>query len=61
MERYENDKDLLKIIKETEKEVYKMYDDAVQERNVGQLIYSQRFYDRFIRKTITSICRIHGK
>ena len=28
---YENDKDFTKIIKETEKEVYKMYDDAVQE------------------------------
>ena len=28
---YENDKDMLKIIKETEKEVYQMYDDAVQE------------------------------
>jgi ribonucleoside-diphosphate reductase beta chain len=28
---YENDKDFLKIIKETEKEVYKMYDEAVQE------------------------------
>ena len=28
---YENDKDMLKIIKETEKEVYKMYDEAVQE------------------------------
>ena len=28
---YENDKDFLKIIKETEKEVYNMYDEAVQE------------------------------
>src|SRR5210317_855628 len=28
---YENDKDFLKIIKETEKEVYQMYDEAVQE------------------------------
>ena len=28
---YENDKDFTKIIKETEKEVYKMYDEAVQE------------------------------
>ena len=26
---FENDKDFTKIIKETEKEVYKMYDDAV--------------------------------
>ena len=28
---FEKDKDFLKIIKETEKEVYKMYDEAVQE------------------------------
>ena len=28
---YEKDKDFLKIIKETEKDVYKMYDEAVQE------------------------------
>ena len=28
---YEKDKDFLKIIKETEQEVYKMYDEAVQE------------------------------
>ena len=28
---YENDKDFTKIIKETEKDVYKMYDEAVQE------------------------------
>ena len=28
---YENDSDFTKIIKETEKEVYKMYDEAVQE------------------------------
>tara|TARA_B110000285_G_C15135679_1_gene626704 strand:+ start:538 stop:1641 length:1104 start_codon:yes stop_codon:yes gene_type:complete len=28
---YENDKDMLKVIKENEKEVYKMYDEAVQE------------------------------
>ena len=28
---YENDKEMLKIIKDTEKEVYKMYDEAVQE------------------------------
>ena len=28
---FENDKDFLKIIKETEKDVYRMYDEAVQE------------------------------
>ena len=39
---YENDKDFTKIIKETEKEVYKMYDEAVQEEKVGRHIYSQK-------------------
>ena len=39
---YEKDKDFTKIIKETEKEVYKMYDEAVQEENVGQLILFQQ-------------------
>ena len=36
---HENDKVMNKVIKDTEKEVYKMYDEAVQEENVGQHIY----------------------
>ena len=24
-------------------------------------LFSKRFYDRFIRKIITSICRVYGK
>ena len=59
---YEKDKDFTKIIKETEKEVYKMYDEAVQEeKRWATYLFSQRFNDRFIRKIITSICRIYGK
>jgi|TARA_R110000803_G_scaffold177752_4_gene240172 ribonucleotide reductase beta subunit family protein with ferritin-like domain len=39
---YENDKDFLKIIKETEPVVYKMYDDAVQqEKNWATYLFSK--------------------
>ena len=37
-----DDKDMLKIRKECEKEVYKMYDDALAEEKVGQHIYFQK-------------------
>ena len=57
----ERDKIMDKVIKDTDKEVYKMYDDAVQEEKDGRLIFFKRFYDRFIRKIITSICRVYGK
>ena len=39
---HENDKDFTKIIKETEKEVYKMYDDAVkEEKRWATYLFSQ--------------------
>jgi len=39
---YENDKDFIKIIKESEKEVYKMYDDAVaSEKQWATYLFSQ--------------------
>ena len=39
---FENDKDFTKIIKETEKEVYKMYDDAVdQEKRWATYLFSK--------------------
>ena len=41
----ENDKVMNKVIKDTEKEVYKMYDDAVQEENPRNVIYFHRPYD----------------
>jgi hypothetical protein len=35
---YENDKDMLKIMKECEQEVYKMYDEAVgEEKALGNI------------------------
>ena len=37
-----DDKDMVKIGKECEKEVYKMYDDALAEEKGGQLIYFQK-------------------
>ena len=57
-----DDKDMIKIRKECEKEVYKMYDDALAEekRWATHLIF-KRQYDWTIRKTVTPICRIHGK
>ena len=36
---HENDKVMNKVIKDTEKEVYKMYDEAYRRKNVGQHIY----------------------
>ena len=51
-----------KVIKDTDKEVYTMYDEAVQEeKRWATYLFSKRFYDRFIRKIITSICRVYGK
>ena len=34
----ENDKEMLKIIKENEEEVYKMYDDLFNKKKIGQNI-----------------------
>ena len=57
-----DDKDMLKIRKEVEKDVYKMYDDAcTRGKKVGNISIFTRKYDWFIRKTVTPICRIHGK
>jgi len=53
-----DDKDMKKIQKECEKDLYKMYDDAL---TVGNISIFQRKYDWVIRKTVTPICRIHGK
>ena len=50
---HEQDKVMLKVIEDTKQQVYDMYDNAVEEEKGGQLIYLQRFYDRFIRKTFT--------
>ena len=49
-----------KVIKDTEKEVYTMYDDAYNKKKMGDLSILSRFNDRFIRKIITSICRVYG-
>src|SRR6056300_1514867 len=38
----ENDKVMNKVIKDTEQEVYKIYDEAVQEEKRWQLIYSKK-------------------
>ena len=48
-----------KVIKDTDKEVYKMYDDDTTRKKMGDLSFFKRFYDRFIRKIITSICRVY--
>ena len=41
-----------KVIKDTDKEVYKMYDDAVQEEKDGRLIFFKRFYDNLSEKLL---------
>ena len=49
---------MLKIIKETEKEVYKMYDEVViEEKRWATYLFSKGSMT-FIRKTFTPVCRI---
>ena len=57
-----DDKDMLKIRKECEKEVYKMYDDAlVEEKRWATYLFSKGSMIGLSEKLLRTVCRIYGK
>ena len=58
----ENDKVMNQVIKDTEQQVYQMFDDAVQEeKRWSNISIFTRKYDWIVRKTVTPVCRTYGK
>ena len=56
-----DDKDFIKIRKECEKDLYKMYDDALaEEKRWTTYLFSKGAMIGLSEKTVTPVCRIHG-
>ena len=54
---HENDKLMNKVMKDCEKEVYAMYEDAVQqEKEWARVSIQRRINDRFISTSTWSVC-----